>query len=42
MHGEPRLGGLGSGGFVEAGQYLGHQDSLEMFLELAEDSSVKG
>ena len=30
------------GGSIKAGQYLEHQDPLEMNLELAEDSSVKG
>ena len=36
------LGCLGSRGCAEENQYLDRQDSIAMFLELAEDSSVKG
>ena len=36
------LGSLGSRGFVAANQYLDRKDSLALFLELAEDSSVEG
>ena len=33
---------LGAGGSIEVRQYLECQDSFEMFLELAEDSSIQG